>query len=190
MTCRVLICGSGSEIASELGVRLRRDGWDVDSVSGRSLATPSGRWDLLILAHGQLAPIDKFFECDMNEWVGGVMVNAIYPLSCMRTAWPQRNAGATVVFMGGPSMGRPSPTYSAYRAGKAVLEVLASTLEAEYPGHHFHVLHPGVVKTKIHKQTLAAGHRAANYERVLKIVNGAEKTVTHDEVYQRLKGLL
>jgi NAD(P)-dependent dehydrogenase (short-subunit alcohol dehydrogenase family) len=126
----------------------------------------------------------------MQEWVGGMIVNSIYPISCLRAAWPQRKAGATVIFMGGPNMLRPSPTYSAYRAGKAMLEALADTIQAEYPEHRFQVLHPGVVNTKIHQQTLKAGHKAANYERVLKIVNGAEKTVTHDEVYQRLKGLL
>lgn len=186
---RCLICGSGSDIARALGERLARDGWEVESVPGRSLATPPGRWDVLVLAHGQLAPIDRFFECDASEWVGGMMVNSVYPLSCLRTAWPRRNAGATVVFMGGPNMAKPSPTYSAYRAGKAMLEALAGTLEAEYPGHRFLVLHPGVVKTKIHKQTLAAGRKAANYERVLGIVNGLETTVTHDEVYQRLKEL-
>ncbi len=187
---RALICGSGSEIASELAIRLKRDDWEVASVSGRSLATPPGRWDLLILAHGQLAPIERFFECHMEEWVGGMIVNSIYPLSCLRSAWPQRNPGATVVFMGGPNMRKPSPTYSAYRAGKAVIEAVAGTLEAEYPEHRFRVLHPGVVKTKIHEQTLKAGSKAANYERVMKIVNGREVTVTHDEVYQRLKGLM
>lgn len=187
---RCLICGSGSEIAREIGLRLVSDGWQVDSVPGRSLVTPDGRWDLLILAHGQLAPIDKFFECDISEWIGGVMVNSVYPLACLRAAWPRRNAGATVVFMGGPNMLRPSPTYSAYRAGKAMLEALADTLEAEYPGCRFRVLHPGVVRTKIHNQTLKAGHRAANYERVMKIMNGGEATVSHDEVYQRLRALL
>lgn len=187
---RCLICGSGSEIAVELKARLEQDGWEVAGSLGRSMEVPGGRWDLLILAHGQLSPIGKFFECDLNEWIGGVMVNAVYPLSCLRTAWPKRNQGATVVFIGGPNMARPSPTYSAYRAGKAILEALAGTLEDEYPGSKFRVLHPGVVKTKLHEQTLRAGHKAANYERVMKIVNGMEQTVTHDTVYQRLKGML
>ncbi len=151
---------------------------------------PGGMWDLLILAHGQLTPIDRFFECDMNEWVGSVMVNAIYPLSCLRAAWPRRKPGSAVIFIGGPNMSKTSPTYTAYRAGKAILEAMASTLEDEYPEHKFRVLHPGVVRTKIHEQTLRAGHRAANYERVMKIVNGKEVTNTHDDVYNRLKSLL
>ena len=147
---RCLIAGSGSEIARELHIRLLNDGWDVDGVSGRSMQTPKGDWDLLILAHGQMAPIGKFFECDMSEWVGALMVNSVYPLSCLRAAWPHRNPGATVVFVGGPNLTRPSPTYTAYRAGKAVLESLVETLAQEYPETKFRILHPGVVKTRIH----------------------------------------
>lgn len=187
---RCLIAGSGSEIARHLHTHLLIDGWEVDAVPGHSLKVPSGKWDLLILAHGQMSPIDKFFECNQSEWVGAMMVNCIYPLTCLRAAWPERNEGATVVFIGGPNMVRTTPTYTAYRAGKAVLEALTGTLEAEYPGFHFKVLHPGVVKTRIHQQTLQAGHRASNYERVMRIVNGSEPSTGHDEVYMKLKALL
>jgi NAD(P)-dependent dehydrogenase (short-subunit alcohol dehydrogenase family) len=95
-----------------------------------------------------------------------------------------------VVFIGGPNMQRTSPTYTAYRSGKAILESLVGTLEVEYPGHRFRILHPGIVKTKIHEQTLVAGHKAANYERVMKIMNGGESTVSHEEVYLKLKELI
>ncbi len=187
---RCLIVGTGSDIASALHSRLLIDGWEVDGATGHSMKIPDGKWDLLILAHGQLTPIGKFFECDMNEWIGGMTVNAIYPLSCLRAAWPRRSAGATVVFIGGPNMSKASPTYTSYRAGKAILEELASTLEAEYPECKFRVLHPGVVNTKIHQQTLQAGHRAENYDRVMKIVNGSEQSMTQESVYEKLKALL
>ena len=71
-----------------------------------------------------------------------------------------------------------------------MLEAMAGTLEEEYPGHKFKILHPGVVRTKIHDQTLQAGHKAANYERVMKIVNGTEAASNHDSVYLKLKALL
>lgn len=186
---RCLIAGSGSEIAAGLHARLLIDGWEVDGISGHSMMVPMGHWDLLILAHGQLTPIDRFFECNESDWIGSMMVNSTFPLSCLRAAWPNRNAGATVIFIGGPNMLKQSPTYTAYRAGKAVLEALVDTLEEEYPSFRFKILHPGVVRTKIHEQTLAAGSKAANYERVFKMMNGGE-TVGHDEVYQKLKGLL
>jgi len=173
-----VIVGSGSEIGQNLAKRLQGDGWCI--------GTP---WDLLILCRGTLEPIGKFFDCNEREWLEGVWGN-MEPLSAMRNHWPQRKPGAQVVFLGGPNMAKPNETYSAYRCGKAVLEALAPTLNAEYREHRFHILHPGVVNTKIHQQTIAAGDRAANLERVKRIVNGEEKTVTHGEVYERLRALI
>jgi len=185
-----LIAGAGSEIAQQLSWRLERDGWEVDGLPGHDLKVPQKPWDLLILAQGTLIPIGKFFDVNAIEWMHGMMVNCIVPLNCLRSAWAHRNPNATVVFIGGPNMGRNSPTYTAYRAGKAALESLVDTLGEEYPEAKFRMLHPGVVKTRIHQQTLRAGHSAANYERVFRIVNGVEKTVHHSTVYEKLKALL
>ena len=84
----------------------------------------------------------------------------------------------------------PTPTYTAYRAGKAVIQSLVETLGVEYPDTKFKIFHPGVVNTKIHYQTINAGARAGNFQRVMGIVNGIEKTITHDQVYERFKNLL
>lgn len=185
-----LIIGTGSDIARELGDRLKRDDWSVTGVPARTWSLPVVPWDLLILAHGQLAPIGHFFETPRYEWFSSVTVNGLAPLEALRTLWPQRLQNATVIFIAGPNMTNPSASYSAYRAGKAILEMLLPTLNEEYPDTKFKMLRPGVVNTKIHQQTLEAGDRAANYRRVKAIVSGDEKTVTHDEVYERLKALL
>ena len=139
-------------------------------------------WDLLILCHGNLEPIGKFFDCNPDRWVESVTVNGLYPLTCLRKAWPLRNQGAKVVFISGPNLKHPTQTYTAYRAGKAILAALVDTLNEEYPEVSFLMLHPGVVKTKIHYQSINAGARAWNFQRVMGIVNGMEKTVTHEEV--------
>lgn len=136
-----------------------------------------------------MKPIGKFFDCNGLSWVDGVIGN-MSPLKDLRKLWYKRNPGAQVVFLGGPNQSKPCETYSAYKAGKAVLEAIVPTLNAEYPEHRFHVLHPGVVRTKFHEQTIQAGERAGNIERVLRIVRGEEPTVTHDEVYAKLKGLI
>lgn len=185
-----LIVGTGSDIARELGERLKGDGWSVTGVPARTWSLPVVPWNLLILAHGQLTPIGKLFETQRYDWFSSVSVNGLAPLEVLRTVWPQRMDGATVVFIAGPNMANPSASYSAYRAGKAILEALIPTLNEEYPEVRFKMLRPGVVNTKIHRQTLEAGERAANLSRVKAIVEGIEKTVTHDEVYEKLKALL
>lgn len=187
---KCLIAGSGSDIARELTKNLTRDGWEVVGVSGHSLIVPAVNWDVMILAHGMLEPIGKFFDCNPERWLDCLTVNGLYPLSCLRKAWPLRNKGAKVVFIAGPNLKHPTQTYTAYRAGKAILAALIGTLNDEYPEEHFLMLYPGVVKTKIHYQTINAGARAWNFQRVMGIVNGIEKTVTHEEVYERLKNLL
>ena len=184
------IYGSGSEIAIGLSTRLRSDGWSVDMVPGRTMQAFPNRWDLLILAHGSLEPVGKFFDVSEIAWRSGVYVNALHPLGVLRLAWQYRRPNATVVFISGPNMTKDSPTYTAYRAGKAILESLVGSLNAEYPDTKFRMLRPGVVNTKIHQQTIQAGKRAANHDAVVKIVKGEVPTVSHDEVYEKLKSLI
>lgn len=185
-----LVVGSNSDIGHGLKHRLAADGWQWSIISGRMDFTPADRWDLLILCHGNLFPIARFFDIAQDSWNSGLIDNAIAPLRSLRAAWPYRNQNATVVFLGGPNMSKPSPTYTAYRAGKAIIESLVETLGVEYPDTRFRILHPGVVNTKIHQQTIAAGDKAANIERVKRIVSGEEPTVSHDDVYEKLKALL
>lgn len=185
-----LIVGTGSDIARELALRLKQDEWAVTGVPARTWSLPVVPWDVLLLAHGQLSPIGKFFDTPRYEWGATVAVNGLAPLEVLRTVWPQRNVGATVMFIAGPNMANPSASYSAYRAGKAIIEALLPTLTEEYPDVRFRILRPGVVKTKIHQQTIDAGERAANRIRVFGIMNGTEVTISHDEVYRRFKALL
>ena len=187
---KCLIAGTGSDIAKELANRLKDDGWEVGGLPGRHLSVPEDPWDLLILAQGTLEPIGKFFECSAESWSDSVIVNGLYPLTCLRAAWPNRKPGATVIFISGPNLKHPTQTYTAYRAGKAIIASLVDTIQLEYPEVRFRMLHPGVVATKIHYQTINAGAKAWNFQRVMGIVNGIEKTTTHDEVYERLKKLL
>ena len=187
---KCIIAGSGSDIAQGLSVRLRNDGWEVSGAAGHAAMVPLEPWDLMILAQGTLEPIGKFFDCGQQNWIESVRVNGLLPLACLRKAWDQRNPNATVVFIAGPNLKHPTPTYSAYRAGKAMIAALVETLGMEYPDTRFRILHPGVVNTKIHRQSINAGARAANFKRVMEIVNGVEKTVSHDQVYEKLKALI
>lgn len=152
------------------------------------LAEFSDKWDLLLFASGTMEPIGRFGDVNPFAFWGAVKVNALGPLMVLSTLLSKRLPNARVIFIGGPNLSKPTPTYTAYRAGKAMLASLCETLEVEYPDCRFQMLNPGVVRTKIHDQTLKAGAAAANYERVLTL--GNERTVTHDEVYEKLKAML
>lgn len=187
------IVGMGSDIGSNIAERLEKDGWEISGTTRKDLdlsqfldAPPKGRWDLLLIVAGTLEPIGDFFSTDAEEWERAVRVNALGPLRVLRSVWPARKAGATVVFFGGPNLSKDTPSYTAYRAGKALLASLVGTLNSEYCGTKFVMFDPGVVNTKIHKQSIKAGHRAANYQQVLEIVAGVRPSVGYDEMYGRL----
>ena len=175
----VAIIGPNSEIGRNIKKRLRAEGWGF-----------TAPWDLLIFCRGTMEPIGKFFDTRASDWEKAIRANSLNVLMQLRATWRDCAPKAKVVFLGGPNMANPSETYSAYRCGKSVLEAIVPTLNAEYPDNRFVILHPGVVNTKFHQQTIKAGARAANFERVQRIVNGEEKTVTHDEVYEKLKALI
>lgn len=183
-----MVCGIGSEIAQNLAQRLERDGWRVCTSTHDYV--PVGHWDLLIFAGATMKPIGKFFDVFFDPWKEAIRTNALLPLELLRQVWQFRNKGAQVVFLGGPNMRKPNETYSAYRCSKALLEAIVPTLNAEYPEHRFHVLHPGVVKTKIHQETIAAGRRAANRYEIESMLDGTLPSVSHDTVYEALKELI
>lgn len=181
-----IIIGLNSDIARGIKVRMEAEGWTVNGTS-RVFQTPNDRWDLCIVCQGTMEPIGKFFDCDLYDWRHAVESNALHPLSVLRYIWPNRKQGSKVVFMSGPNPTVPNPTYTAYRAGKAVLQSLVETLNVEYPDAKFIWLIPGIVNTKIHQQTIKAGEMAANLDKAKAIVAGAHPSRSHEDVYVRLK---
>jgi len=173
-----VIVGAGSDIAKELKRRLEWDGWQQNV---------GEKWDLLILARGTLEPIGRFVDCDAQDWVDSVSVNALNPLMDFRAWYPSRNEGATVVFFGGTNPQKTPATYSAYASAKAMLREAVKIIDSECSDINVVMIDPGLVRTKIHEATMRAGTRAANYADIENVYNGKCKTVSHDEVYEKLK---
>lgn len=144
-------------------------------------------WDLLIVCAGTMEPIGKFMDCDGFAFDNAVRINALGPLRFLRAMWPKREPGAAVCFLSGPNLSKRTPTYTAYRAGKAMLTDMVRELANEEPEHRFFMLAPGVVQTKFHQQTIAAGEKAANLSRVQGIVEGKEETTPHDAIFECLR---
>lgn len=180
-----VIVGKTSDIGRALGERLQADHWEVVYKHANEWHI-NPHWDLLIICTGMLEPIGRFPEVDILQWADGVEVNGLLPLRVLHYCYAQRRENASVCFFGGPNLSKPSPTYSAYRAGKVLLTDMVGVLNEETNLNVF-MINPGVVKTKIHQQTMRAGSRAANYDRVAGMMNGEEKTTTVNEVYECLK---
>lgn len=185
----VIILGGNSDIGKELSVRFQRDGDTVIPV-GRTDALPNDQWDLIVCCIGILSPIGKFFETDAKEWNDNVIANCLVPLQILRFLWHNRRPDASVCFFSGAGTSNSAKTYSAYSASKMMLFKMTELLDDEEDAKFF-ILGPGMVRTKIQNQTLDAGERADNYERVRKFMDEGDVLhgpgTSHDRIYDCLR---
>lgn len=186
----VVILGAGSDIAKELSRRFLAAG-DTVLPWRRSEPLPDAQWDAVVCAMGVLNPIGPFFDTDSVEWERGVDSNTLFPLRLLRRLWKTRNPGASVCFFSGAGVSRQAKTYSAYAGSKAMLMKMTELLDDENADAKFFILGPGMVRTKIQQQTLAAGERADNIERVRQFMDAGDlyhgKGTPHERIYSCLR---
>lgn len=210
----VFVLGLGSDIGAALGTRFQKDGWTVygscrrgpapdgfapartfpcDVTDPASVARMADacraaglRWDVFIGAVGTEEPIGRFVECDFDAWETSVRVNALGVLRALHALYPLRAPGreCACVLFAGAGTNDAAVRYSAYSASKIFLIKMCELLAAEQPDLNPVIVGPGIVRTKIHGQTLRAGARAgANHDKVVRFLAGADAGVSHDDVY-------
>lgn len=188
MNC--ILLGGNSDIGKELALRLEADGCAVYRV-GRSEILPRVDWDLVIVAMGQLSPIGNFYDIDYEKWRSNFDSNFFTPLRLLKDIWRFHNPGASVCFFSGAGTSNSAKTYSAYSASKIALFKMAELLDDESHDVKLFILGPGMVRTKIQQQTLEAGERAANYDRVKQFMESGDQFhgtgTSHDRIYQCLR---
>lgn len=212
----VFIAGISSDIGRELAARFaaegaavvgtrRTKGADVPgsqsiecdiaspeplaAVAGTYASIGSAPWDLYISSIGTLVPIGPFFDLDSNAWRESVEVNCVRQLELLKTMFPLRKRGmAHVAFFAGAGTNGPAPAYSAYSASKIFLIKMCELLHAENEDLNCFIIGPGVVRTKIHHQTLEAGDRAGNnFQRIRGFLESCDLGISHDTIYECLR---
>ena len=215
----VVILGLSSDIGRELAVRFDSDNWTVWGTYRNSegiAKMPPGvisvfcdltsqdaikqavvafqlenlRWDLLIIAAGTEQPIGPFWDCDDDEWDGGIAINALAPLRFVRGLYPMRNQIGTpsVAFFSGSGTNNAAPAYSAYCVSKIMLIKMCELLDAESSDTSFFIVGPGIVRTKIHQQTLSEPERSGyNYQKVVHFLDSNNPGTGHDDIFDCLK---
>lgn len=213
----VFILGITSGIGRELAVRFLRDGWhvvgthriganldevpidchlmecDLSSAGSEDLIKRSQledwKWNIFVICAGTEEPIGSFWDCDADAWEAGIAINALAPLRILRALWPRRDKTAqpAVAFFSGSGTNNAAPAYSAYSASKLFLIKMCELLDAESPDTSFFILGPGIVRTKIHEQTLRAARKSGpNYEKVVEFLRSDNPGTSHDEIYDCL----
>src|SRR4051812_27088445 len=137
------------------------DAGQIDAAA-RSLADRNATWDVFVGAVGQLAPIGPFFETDRRQWLHSVALNGAGQLALLHAVHPFRRARplTRVAFLVGGAINRAFPNYSAYSLGKIDLVKFCELIHNECHDIHAIAVGTGWVATKIHRQTIEAGHLA------------------------------
>lgn len=147
-------------------------------------------WDVLVMAAGTEEPIGAFWDCDADEWEENIQANALGPLRMVRALYPMRRQSGTpsVVFFSGAGTNGPAPSYSAYCASKILLIKMCELLDSETPDASFFIIGPGMVRTKIHEQTLRSrGRSESNYQKVVDFLASPGLGTNHDDIYACVK---
>lgn len=144
------------------------------------------RWDVFVGAVGTEEPIGPFFECDFDAWESSVRANALGLLRALHALYPLRapRRECACVLFAGAGTNNAAVNYSAYCTSKIFLIKMCELLTAENPDLNAVIIGPGVVRTKIHEQTVRAGKRSGpNYEGVVRFVHSDDPGVSHDDIY-------
>jgi NAD(P)-dependent dehydrogenase (short-subunit alcohol dehydrogenase family) len=160
----------------------------IQACRSRSLA-----WDLVVVAAGTEQPIGDFFRCGADAWEQGIAVNALAPLRFIRGIHELRRqpGAAHVAFFSGAGTNNAAPAYSAYCAAKIFLIKMCELLDAESADTSFFIVGPGIVRTKIHQQTLDAPEQSGpNHQKVVDFLQSSNPGTSHDEIYECLRWCL
>lgn len=170
---------------------------ECDVSSGQSLEAAAGTyqsmdvppWDLYISSIGILDPVGRFFDVDSDEWRRSVEVNCVRQLELLKAMYPFRQKGiAHVAFFAGAGTNGPAPAYSAYSASKIFLIKMCELLHAENEDLNCFIVGPGIVRTKIHDQTLDAGEQAGeNFHRIRDFLESSDPGVSGESIFECLR---
>lgn len=152
----------------------------------KTYARFSAPWDVFISAVGQLSPIGRFFDCDIEEWAASVALNSTYQLRLLHALYPyrQQSGSLKVAFLVGGGVNGPFTNYSAYCLGKLMLIKVCELLDDEYPDVHAIAVGTGWVNTKIHRQTLdARGRAGANFRRTRDFIVSGQPGTAYTDIF-------
>ena len=142
---------------------------DVGSIedTGRLAREVAGTWGnpgILVNNAGIQGPIGLTHEIEPEDWLETMRVNLFGAFLASRAFIPGMIdlGGGKIINLSGGVAVSPLPRYSAYASSKAALVRLTENLAHELADFNIQVnaVAPGMVATRMHQATLAAGERA------------------------------
>ena len=123
-----------------------------------------GSLNAVIHSAGIYGPIGSITDVNPEEWLDAIRINLfgsflVARQSCLRL---QKNGGGRIALFSGGGAATPFPNYTAYACSKVGVVRFTETIAQEMAPHQIEIncIAPGFVITRLHQQTLAAGHLA------------------------------
>lgn len=131
------------------------------SLGQKAVDAALSRWnrlDGLVVNHGQVEPVERLADADINAWKEAFDVNVFSAISLIKAAIPQlRESKGRIVLTSSGAAVKGTATWGCYGATKAVLNHLPLTLQKEEADIITVAIRPGVVATQM-QDTLAEKH--------------------------------
>jgi len=128
----------------------------------------------LVCAAGVMDPIGPIGEYELATFRRTLDINVVGTLAAIDHCLPAlRAGGGSVVTFGGGGATTPLPRFDAYAASKAAVARLTENLAPVLAPVSINCVAPGLVATRLHEATLAAGPAAAGadfYEKTRRAV--------------------
>ena len=129
-------------------------------------------WDHLLILPGSLYPIGQFIDTKPSDIVKSIdlnFTNQIYLINKIINLRNKNNKSSNVIVTSGPASNSANKDYFAYTISKVALIKSFELLNNEIKNVNFIVAGPGMLKTKIHDQTIKSKNKSIeSYNLVLK----------------------
>lgn len=124
--------------------------------------------DVLVNAAAIQGPIGPLTEVDIDHWISCVHIDLVGTALCCKAVLPimqRQNSGKIINFSGGGATSA-RPNFTAYASSKAAVVKFTEALASEVAQYNIDVnaIAPGVVKTRMLQEVVAAGERAGKQE--------------------------
>lgn len=130
------------------------------------------RWDIFISAVGTMEPIGPFLNIDFDMWERAIYINAFSQLRIVQGLYPLCKEEPMIAFFAGGGTNNAFTNYSAYCISKILLMKMTELLDDEIPDINVFIAGPGMIGTKIHRETLANKESAGqNYEKTVSFLD-------------------
>ncbi|KAL5405964.1 hypothetical protein PMIN06_010972 [Paraphaeosphaeria minitans] len=149
--------------AAHAGVTVHTSTADIGDESAvnrafESISKALGKIDIVISNTGYLPDTKPIAEADVEEWFKGMIINVKGTLNLAKAFLNYATEKLTSVHVstGGCHI-EPMPANSAYTVSKLAAARLMEYFAFENPQVRVHSIHPGVVKTDMHKKSSEGG---------------------------------